>query len=463
MKMESVRGAGQRGILLGLSLLMMGSTAQAFDQFPVGARPEAMGGAFTALADDVHSLYYNPAGLATLFRPKITAYYAKPWSNLSDDTSMGHMFLGGAGPLGLGGRWGGVGGSYEEFKVDKMYKEQTFTVGYAKTFLEDRLSLGTGLKWLMRSYGSDAYTEGSTSVDPIFSGGKSASNLGVDVGGLLAINSTVFLGLSVLNINRPDMSLSSGDRLPMTTRLGTSFQTDFLKMNADITRTLTSGEKDTRFLLGGERSWAFRRFGLLSIRGGAGIGSRDYRQVNVGAGYEINGIGFDYVFTMPLGAANDMGNSQNVSLSYGFGSSPAEDEIQSLVLQEKSATSRAAESLRLAEEEAWALRQEEEALATQYVSELERLKAELADTRQGKTQKTDTVSREKREKEARVSAQKNFTEAYQAAMKAYTARANRGATPESRREQLQGILSKYSGKGVDVSQAQRELESLKFE
>lgn len=32
----------------------------------VGARPAALGGAFTALADDQNALFYNPAGLARL-------------------------------------------------------------------------------------------------------------------------------------------------------------------------------------------------------------------------------------------------------------------------------------------------------------------------------------------------------------------------------------------------------------
>lgn len=42
-----------------------GTSAANFLKFGIGARPAGMGGAFTAVADDVNSLYWNPAGLST--------------------------------------------------------------------------------------------------------------------------------------------------------------------------------------------------------------------------------------------------------------------------------------------------------------------------------------------------------------------------------------------------------------
>ena len=43
-----------------------GSAAQEYPSFYRGVRPLAMGGAFTAVADDEHALFYNPAGLADI-------------------------------------------------------------------------------------------------------------------------------------------------------------------------------------------------------------------------------------------------------------------------------------------------------------------------------------------------------------------------------------------------------------
>src|SRR3954464_15273358 len=46
-----------------------GTTAAEFLLFGAGARGTALGGAFAAIATDVSSLYYNPAGAALLDRP----------------------------------------------------------------------------------------------------------------------------------------------------------------------------------------------------------------------------------------------------------------------------------------------------------------------------------------------------------------------------------------------------------
>ncbi len=59
-------------IVVFLSLILLGAFCNSFAGkygadflcIPVGARPAAMGGAFTALADDATSFYWNPSGLA---------------------------------------------------------------------------------------------------------------------------------------------------------------------------------------------------------------------------------------------------------------------------------------------------------------------------------------------------------------------------------------------------------------
>lgn len=44
----------------------------------VGARPAGMGGAAAGLADDIESIYYNPAGLGNLIQSGVTAMYQTP-------------------------------------------------------------------------------------------------------------------------------------------------------------------------------------------------------------------------------------------------------------------------------------------------------------------------------------------------------------------------------------------------
>jgi long-subunit fatty acid transport protein len=134
-------------------LSFLSSPLFAFDEFPVGARPAGMGEAFTAVADDVHSLYYNPAGLASLYRPEVTAYYARPFPSLSDQTKTAQTFINITIPIPKNNHWGGLGVEYQEFRVDSLFKERTVTLAYGRSLFSDRLALGLGLKELSRIFG----------------------------------------------------------------------------------------------------------------------------------------------------------------------------------------------------------------------------------------------------------------------------------------------------------------------
>jgi hypothetical protein len=50
-----------------------GTSGAVFLKMGAGARPTAMGNAFVGIADDVNAVYFNPAGLASLERPELTA------------------------------------------------------------------------------------------------------------------------------------------------------------------------------------------------------------------------------------------------------------------------------------------------------------------------------------------------------------------------------------------------------
>jgi len=52
---------------LGAEVNKTGTTSAQFLKIGVGSRPIGMGGAFTSLADDINSIYWNPAGLARMY------------------------------------------------------------------------------------------------------------------------------------------------------------------------------------------------------------------------------------------------------------------------------------------------------------------------------------------------------------------------------------------------------------
>src|SRR3989338_1408380 len=72
----------------------------AFDDLGFGARATGMGDAVTGVADDISSLYYNPAGLSNLERPKMMASHSLFYTGLSEGSNLGLSAVGLAMPIG---------------------------------------------------------------------------------------------------------------------------------------------------------------------------------------------------------------------------------------------------------------------------------------------------------------------------------------------------------------------------
>jgi hypothetical protein len=73
-------------VLLSLSATnaqtVFGKYAGEFMAIGIGGRPLGMGGAFTGIADDVTSGYYNPAGLANVNYPQLSLMHSEQFGNL---------------------------------------------------------------------------------------------------------------------------------------------------------------------------------------------------------------------------------------------------------------------------------------------------------------------------------------------------------------------------------------------
>ena len=132
----------------------VGTTAAAFLSIGVGARANAMGGAYTSIADDVTALFWNPAGIATMRQSQVALIHSDWIADLS------HDFIGIAIPL---GNLGTVGFSLNALTMDDIevttpdYPEgygewassNDMAIGatYART-LNDRLSIGGTVKYI---------------------------------------------------------------------------------------------------------------------------------------------------------------------------------------------------------------------------------------------------------------------------------------------------------------------------
>jgi len=311
-------------LLLALLVILTCSNLSyaSFEELPTGARQAGLGNAFTAIADDVYSTYYNPAGLAQLHRSEFTAYYAKLYSGLTDGSSIGRSFVAYGHPT---AKLGTFGFSYLSLSLADLYSENTFALHYA-TAVRDRWNVGGSIKYLKKSFGSDIYTQNAidsesgtqmNGPDPLFAkNGTSKTAMSFDVGTQYRISRIYGLGFTILNANSPNMALSPGDSDPVAAvyKAGLARRTKTSAVDVEASmRKFTSEEY--RFNIGGER-WIRESF---AIRGGLGFGQRQYQMTSIGFSYKWEALQFDYALIYPLTGIKGTFGTNQVSMTFRFG------------------------------------------------------------------------------------------------------------------------------------------------
>lgn len=173
----------RRSRLLGIIIILMGAvllqaqSAQAGFKFGgAGGRAMAMGGAFTAVADDASALYYNPAGIAQIIEREGMFTHAKKFDVLKVDfiglTSdrMGFSYIG-----------HGVDLKSKEHGTTRM-SESTYGLSIARR-IYPKLSIGGTLKALVMK--SVIATD---------------TGFGLDLGTLYKYDENLRFGLSTRNV-----------------------------------------------------------------------------------------------------------------------------------------------------------------------------------------------------------------------------------------------------------------------
>ena len=263
--------------------------------YSVGARPMAMGRAFTAMADDVHSVYWNPAGLALLKPSQI--------SLLQTRTSGGANlnYFGYAQPL-YG--WGGIGMAFVRLDSGSIPKTDELNREVGSFRNEERTT--------MIAYGFDPTLRFSVGGTLHISEQKldtvSARAFGGSLGVLAKMTESWRVGLSLQNLYAPVFKYSTDeDRFPRIARLGNSYRlfNEMLALNLDLEKALDVPQ-EIRWRVGAEGSL----FGTVKIR--AGFDER--KEFSMGLGYVLGSYGLDY----SLGS-RDLGLSHRMGMTFSFG------------------------------------------------------------------------------------------------------------------------------------------------
>lgn len=312
-------------VLLALLALGAAPLRAAFNDDGWGARAAAMGGAFTAVADDADAVFWNPAAPARLDNSQFNLMHAKPFLGLEsvqlgmNSFSYAHPFKAKSSALGFG---------WTNLNASGLYREDAFALSYSRGIYplssgggEDRPMLygGLNLAYLRNSFSMDRYTEG----DPVFAGGRARTAVTADAG-LLGFWNRFSFGFAAQNLTRPDVGFKQADRVPMDLHFGTAYRRGLLFFE-DVTLSLELSSRDGETeLRGGWENWFFER--KAAFRAGW-----NERALSFGFGYRFtmpsaSDVGVDYTYQVPLALADEGAGSHRISVGMRFGAAVVRDQ-----------------------------------------------------------------------------------------------------------------------------------------
>jgi tetratricopeptide (TPR) repeat protein len=306
----------------------------AFEDLGFGARGPGMGDAVTGVADDISTIYYNPAGLSNLERPKVLASHSIFYTGLSDGSNLGLSAVALSVPI-ASGRSGTLGVAWQQFSLSGVYFEQTGQVSWGYRFEKntkyEKFSVGGTVKYLSHGFTRLAETYNAVedsmmqnnNTDPVLAGLNSKSAIDADVGVLYRLTRRWTLGAAVLNAMQADVAFSSSDKdkIPMKTRLGASYKSLWMVLAADARlQKGPDGKMDKQVIFAAEKIFPSLDKGDIGVRGSLGAGDREFKQATLGLSYKIQKIQFDYGFSLPIGTVKETSGNHKLALTYHFGS-----------------------------------------------------------------------------------------------------------------------------------------------
>lgn len=283
-----------------------GTAAMPFLKLGGGARGAALGGAFSAIADDSTSVFYNPAATVFLDRKEV-AFSHSLWL---EDMSLEHISY--AQPLspymsamfGAAALRSGSMRSYDEAGVSggSFSAMDVAVSGGISYIVSQRFYAGAQVKLFSQSADSD-----------------SARSLGADLGAVIR-GDILRYSVSVLNLGS-DIKLGSyAFSLPRTIRAGVSKELfSGFRGSAEYINYVDSG---SQFAAGAEYRIRIRPdddLQALSLRVGyyGGHDKNTGSGISGGVGFRTSDLSLDYAFT-PYG---DLGSAHRFTLSLAFGES----------------------------------------------------------------------------------------------------------------------------------------------
>jgi hypothetical protein len=282
-----------------------GVTGSTFLRLGVGVRPVAMGGAYTAVADDGNGLFWNPAGMGMTknFQANFMTMDLLQFTNYSG----GGMVIPLSRSFGLG--FGGSLFSASDIRRDETGKDigsfslWDFAASGGLAFKPyENLSIGSAAKVLVSRI--DRY---------------SSYTAAVDVGVIYSPSPYLYLGSTLLNVGPPRRFIDSWEPLPTNLRTGLAIKIPLAKNHLlvasdlsvypDADPTLSIGGEFYLWLGEGVQKALAEPFSALTLWAGYKSG---YHYLGSWSGFSV-GLGYEYQIGGGFYLAIDA-----LYLSYGY-------------------------------------------------------------------------------------------------------------------------------------------------
>ncbi len=289
-----------------------GTSAFQFLQLGVGARPSAMGEVFTGVADDINTIYWNPAGLAGIKRGELSMTHALWFEDITYSNFVyGRTALGGS--IGAGfnilntGAIQKADSSGNRLTESYSAADMMGLVSYARPW--GSLALGANLKYITSRIDSQ-------------SAHSFAADLGALYSGFRPWGRKLSVGLAVQNVGTKAKYAAEEYPLPLTVRAGGSLA---LFKNLLLASDLTYTEKDINLHAGAEYTRAFGAFILAARAGYKGDTAKELGALSgltAGLGASWNDYQLDYAWN----SFTDLGITHRISLGIKFAAPAAKAE-----------------------------------------------------------------------------------------------------------------------------------------